>query len=298
MIKFSGGGASVVEAASPVPGPGQVLVRVQAVGAGIGLVRLLADGPASPGGEIVGTVAEIGPEVTGYAVGDRVGGVVFTDAYAEFVVADPRLIGPVPAGVEAGAALAVVRGGLVALAALRTGRFTAGESVLVTAAASGVGHLAVQLARTLGAGRVVGAVGSPDKADFVVDCGADAAVTYADESWGDPVDLVLDGVGGDLLSRGVDALAPFGRLVAFSAAGGTVDAGRLLANMKTLHGLTIGTLNRTRPHQVDAVRAELWDLVAAGRLAPRHVDLPFAAAAEAMALIASRSNRGRVVLVP
>ncbi|MFD5886129.1 zinc-binding dehydrogenase [Streptomyces sp. NPDC060334] len=118
-------------------------------------------------------------------------------------------------------ALALVRGGLVALSALRAGRFDKGDSVLVTAAASGAGHLAVQLAvqlaKTLGASRVVAAVRSADKAEFVRGCGADAVVIYSQNSWGDPVDLVLDGDGGggDLVQRGVDALSPHGRLVAF-----------------------------------------------------------------------------------
>jgi len=208
--------AEVVEAPVPVPGPGQLLVCTEAVGVGVGLVRMLEPGAAvRPGAEMVGTVAAAGPDVAGFEVGDRVGGVVFEDAYAEIVLADPRLVSHVPAEVDAAAALALVRGGLIALSALRAGRVARGESVLVTAAASGTGHLAVQLAKALGAARVVAAAGSADKADFARQCGADEVVTYSQPSWGDPVDLVLDGVGGELVQRGVDALAPFGRLVAF-----------------------------------------------------------------------------------
>ncbi|MEV4534169.1 zinc-binding dehydrogenase [Asanoa sp. NPDC049518] len=299
MLSFAGGAASVVAVARPEPAAGQVLIQAEAVGAGVGLLRSLAGDPTgSPGGEVVGTVVAVGPGVSGFAKGDRVGGVVFANAYAEFVVADPRLISTVPSDVSPGAAVAVVRGGLVALAALRTGRFAAGESLLVTAAASGVGHLAVQLARALGASRVVGAVSSPDKSDFVHSCGANAVVTYADPSWGGPVDLVLDGAGGPLAARGIEALAPFGRLVAFSAGGGSVDAGTLLPGMKTVMGLTIGTLHRTQPSLIEALRTELWALLAAGRLDPRHVDVPFEAAPDALALLASRANPGRVVLLP
>ena len=130
----------------------------------------------------------------------RPAGVVFEDANAELVLADPRLVSHVPAKVDAAAALALVRGGLNALSALRAGRVAPGESVLVTAAASGTGHLAVQLAKALGAARVVAAAGSADKADFARQCGADEVVTYSQPSWGDPVDLVLDGVGGELSS--------------------------------------------------------------------------------------------------
>ncbi|MGV9778723.1 quinone oxidoreductase family protein [Streptosporangium sp. NPDC003464] len=287
----------VVEAPVPAPGPGQLLVRTEAVGVGVGLVRMLAAGGlAGPGGEMVGTVVAAGPEVRGFEVGDRVGGVVFEDVYADFVLADPRLVGRVPAEVDAAAALALVRGGLIALSVVRAGRLAQGESVLVTAAASGCGHLAVQLAKTFGASRVVAAVGSADKAAFVRECGADDVVTYAEPAWGDPFDLVLDGVGGDLVQRGVDTLTPRGRLVAFSAGGGAVDAGSLLGGLKSVIGFSIGLDSRTRPELIDARRAELWDLLAARRLDPRYVDLPLEEIAKAIELVAARSNLGRVVL--
>jgi NADPH:quinone reductase len=289
--------AEVVEVPVQVPGPGQLLVRTEAVGVGVGLVRMLEPGGAvRPGAEMVGTVAAVGPDAAGFEAGDRVGGVVFEDAYAELVLADPRLVSHVPAEVDAAAALALVRGGLIALSALRAGGVEPGESVLVTAAASGTGHLAVQLARALGAARVVAAAGSADKAGFARQCGADEVVTYSQPSWGDPVDLVLDGVGGELVQRGVDALAPFGRLVAFSAGGGTVDAGSLLGGLKSVIGFSIGLVNRTRPDLVTQRRTELWDLLAADRLNPKYVDLSLEEITKAIDLVATRSNLGRVVL--
>jgi NADPH:quinone reductase-like Zn-dependent oxidoreductase len=257
---------------------------------------LEAGGVVRPGAEMVGTVAAVGPDSAGFEAGDRVGGVVFEDAHAELVLADPRLVSHVPPEVDAAAALALVRGGLIALSALRAGHVAPGESVLVTAAASGTGHLAVQLARALGAARVVAAAGSADKAGFARQCGADEVVTYSQPSWGDPVDLVLDGVGGELVQRGVDALAPFGRLVAFSAGGGTVNAGSLLGELKSVTGFSIGLVSRTRPDLVTQRRAELWDLLAAGRLYPKYVDLPLAEITKAIDLVATRSNLGRVVL--
>ena len=289
--------AGVVDAPVPVPGPGQLLVCTEAVGVGVGLVRMLAAGDAvRPGGEMVGTVVAVGPDVAGHEIGDRVGGVVFEDAYAEVVLADPRLVSRVPAEVDATAALALVRGGLIAISALRAGHLASGESVLVTAAASGTGHLAVQLAKALGAARVVAAVGSADKSGFARQCGADEVVTYSHPSWGDPVDLVLDGVGGGLVQRGVDALAPFGKLVAFSAGGGAVDAGSLLAGLKSVIGFSIGTVNRTRPDLITQRRAELWELLAAGRLNPKYADLPLEEITKAINLVATRSNLGRVAL--
>ena len=272
-------------------------MSTEAVGVGVGLVRMLSAGEVvRPGGEVVGTVVAAGPDVPGFEVGDRVGGVVFEDAYAEFVLAQPGLVSHVPPEADAAAALALVRGGLIALSALRAGHVAAGESVLVTAAASGTGHLAIQLARALGAARVVAAVGSADKAGFVCQCGADEVVTYGQPSWGDPVDLILDGVGGELVQRGVHALAPFGRLVAFSAGGGTVEAGSLLGELKSVIGFSIGLISRTRPDLVIERRTELWDLLAAGRLNPRYVDFPLEEITRAIDLVATRSNLGRVVL--
>jgi NADPH:quinone reductase len=289
--------AEVADAPVPAPGSGQLLVRTEAVGVGIGLVRMLRAGDAvRPGGEMVGTVVAVGPDVAGFEIGDRVGGVAFEDVYAEFVLADPRLVSHVPAEVAAAAALALVRGGLIALSVLRAGYVSPGESVLVTAAASGTGHLAVQLAKPLGAARVVAAVGSADKAGFVRQCGADEVVTYSQPSWGDPVDLVLDGVGGHLVQRGVDALNPFGRLVAFSARGGAVDTGSLLGGLKSVIGFSIGLVNRTQPDLVTQRRNELWDLLAADRLNPKYVDLPLEEITKAIDLVATRSNLGRVVL--
>jgi NADPH:quinone reductase len=287
------------EVAEPVPGPGQLLVRTEVVGVGLGLVRMLRAGavPAiGPGGEIVGRIAALGPGVEGYRVGDRVGGVVFEGVYAQAVLASPLLVSRVPREVDAPQALALVRGGLVAFSALDAGRFEQGESVLVTAAASGVGHLAVQLAKTLGAGRVVAAVGSADKADFVRGCGADEVVTYPQASWGDRVDLVLDGVGGELVQRGVDALAPHGRLVAFSAGGGSVDAGSLLRDLKSVIGFSIGLISREHPEVIDQRRAELWSLLTDGRLHPACTALPLDQVAKAVELIESRANLGRVLL--
>jgi NADPH:quinone reductase-like Zn-dependent oxidoreductase len=293
----AGGQARIAEAAVPVPGRGQLLVSTEAVGVGVGLVRMLAAGDeVRPGGEVVGTVVAVGPDVAGFEVGDRVGGVVFEDVYADIVLADPRLVSHVPAEADAATALALVRGGLIALSTLRAGHVEPGESVLVTAAASGTGHLAVQLAKALGAARVVAAVGSADKAGFARQCGADEVVTYSRPSWGDPVDLVLDGVGGDFVQRGVDTLAPFGRLVAFSAGGGTVDAGSLLGGLKSVIGFSIGLVSRTQPDLVIQRRTELWDLLAAGRLDPRFVDFPLEEISRAIDLVTTRSNLGRVVL--
>lgn len=296
-IQFSTGAEPVVvTAAQPVPGPGQLLVRTELAGVGLGLVRQLAAGGVdAPGGEIVGTVTGLGADVSPEWLGKRVGGLVFGVIHAEYALAVPQLITEVPGAVDAADALAVVRGGLIALGALKASRFRDGESVLITGAASGAGHLAVQLARTLGAARVVAAVSDLAKSEFLRECGADTVVTYA-EPWPESVDVVLDGVGGDLVQRGVNALAPHGRLVAFSAGGGAIDASSLLGELKTVTGFSAGLLSRTRPELLQAWRAELWELLAAGRIRPRHVVLPLENIGAAVELVRSRRNQGRVMV--
>ena len=145
--------AEVADAPIPVPGPGQLLVRTEAVGVGVGLVRMLRAGDAvRPGGEIVGTVVAAAPDVAGFEFGDRVGGVVFEDVYAENVLADPRLVSHVPAEAAAAAALALVRGGLIALSTLRVGHIAPGGIR--------TGHRGGQRYRTPGRTTGQGAAGS------------------------------------------------------------------------------------------------------------------------------------------
>ncbi|GAB2559845.1 quinone oxidoreductase family protein [Nocardia heshunensis] len=296
-IQFSGRRPVITDVAELTPGPGQLLVRTELVGVHVGLLRMLERGDGGPdGGEIVGTVVAAGPDLTDW-IGKRVGGVVFEGAYAEYATAMPPLMTEIPAGVATADALALVRGGVIALGLLRTARFAAGESVLVTGAASGVGHLAIQLAKALGAARVIAAVSTDDKADFLRDCGADEVVTY-DETWAEKVDVILDGVGADMVQRGVETLAPHGRLVAFSAYGGSVDANTLLGELKTVTGFSMGLLSRTRADLLDAWRTELWELLAAGRIRPRHTVFPLVEMDAALDLVATRRNLGRVAVSP
>lgn len=273
-----------------------MLIRTELAGIHLGLVRMVRAGTADePGGEVVGTVVAVGPEVPESWLGVRVGGVVMSGAYAEYVLGAPALLTEIPAGVAAADALAVVRGGLVALGALRAGRFVAGESVLITGAASGSGHLAVQIARALGAGRVLAAAGLAEKAAFLRECGAGAVVTYG-ENWGEPVDVVVDGVGGELLARGVAALNPHGRLVAYSAGGGAVEVNSLLPELKTVTGFSVGLLVRSEPEVIAEYRAELWKLLGDREIWPRVTVFPAVEVGPALDLVAERRNLGRVVL--
>ncbi|GGU74330.1 oxidoreductase [Streptomyces albospinus] len=295
------------ETEEPVPGPGDLLVRTEAIGVTLPSVhQVRGDGkgggvplPGVLGGEVAGEVIALGPEVSGFAVGDRVTSLTLTGSYGELALAPAFLASRIPDGASAVQAVALVRSGHVALAALSTAAPAAGESVLITGAASATGHLAVQLAKLQGVGRVVAAVGSPAKAEFLYGLGADEVVTYDQESWGEPADIVLDGVGGDLLPRALAALAPGGRLVFFNSGGGTVPAYELLAGAKTITGLTMRRFSTVHRELYEQHRGQLWELAGSGRLrAAVHAELPLAEAAKAHEIIEARANLGKVVLRP
>ncbi|MCX3059676.1 quinone oxidoreductase family protein [Streptomyces beihaiensis] len=299
-----GGGPEVLfleEAPTPEPGPGDLLVRTEAIGVTLPVVRKVREArePIALGGEIAGEVTALGEGVGGYAVGDRVTGLTFGHGYADFAVLPTAMASPVPDGASAVDAVALVRSGLVAYGALRAARPQPGETALVTAAASGVGHLALQLARRQGAGRVVAAVSDPTKDAFLRGLGADAVVTYDQESWGEPADYVLDAVGGELLTPAVRALAPHGRLVAYSSGGGTVEAYDLLVGAKSVIGFQMALIARGAPETYEKWRTELWDLFLTGALKPVvHEVFALEEAARAHAVIERRANLGKVVMTP
>ncbi|MEV4240936.1 MULTISPECIES: zinc-binding dehydrogenase [unclassified Nocardia] len=298
------GGPEVLEVVSadvPTPGPGELLVRVEAVGVTLPVVRKVREPrePIALGGEVAGEVVAVGEGVTTCMPGYRVTGLVFGHGYADYALLSAAMASPVPDGASAVDAVALVRSGLVALGALDAANAKPEESALITAAASGVGHLALQLARVRGAARVVAAVSDLAKTDFLRGLGADEVVAYDQESWGEPVDYVLDAVGGDLLTPAIAAVAPGGRLVAYSSGGGTIQAYDLLVGAKSVIGFQMARIARNSPDRYEHWRQELWQYFASGLLRPVvHAEFPLADAAEAHAVIENRSNLGKVVLIP
>jgi len=302
-VRYESTGGPLLLEEAPVPqvGPGELLVRCEAVGVTLPVVRKVTEAaePIPLGGEIAGEVTAVGDGVTRFRVGDRVTGLCFGHGYADFAVLHEAMASPVPGTARSVDAVALVRSGLVALGALAAARPERGESALVTAAASGVGHLALQLARVRGASRVVGAVSDAGKAQFVRSLGADEVVTYGTPQWGEPVDYVLDAVGGDLLTPAIAALAPGGRLVAYSSGGGTVQAYDLLVGAKSVIGFQMARIARGRPRLYEQWRQELWRLFTEGAIRPVvHAEFALEDAAKAHAAIESRSNLGKVVLRP
>lgn len=305
----------IEEVPVPEPGAGEVLVEVEAIGANVidAVVRAGRSPwprplPAALSGDVVGRVVAVGRGAAGVAVGDRVAG-LSEDAFADRVVLDAGWLAPVPDGADAGGATALSMPAPLALRLLRAGRLAPGETVLVQSAAGGVGHLAVQLARELGAGQVIGTASAPDKREFVRACGADAVVDSTDPAWADAVrtvapagvDLVLDSVGGPVFAAGLDLLAPLGRMVTYGAVGGelpTVGAASLFA-LKEVVGFSVRAWQAARPDGARADMAEVARLWERGALRPAvHARFGLDEVAEVHRVLDGRANLGRVVAVP
>lgn len=303
----------------PEPGPREVLIRTRATGVNFADVLRRKGGPypaASPfpyllGGEAVGIVTAVGSQMDAALIGRRV--LVFPGqgSYAEHVVAPSDRVYPLPDHLPDDIALALFVQGLTASLTLRRLlRLQAGETVLVQAAAGGVGSIAVQLARLYGAGKVIGCVSSPGKAALVTSLGADAAVNYTQPGWDDEVraltggrgvDAVLEVTGGDVARRSFGLLATFGRIAIYGQTGDeswTLDTQALCPVCATVSGFWL----RQYLSDQDAVVAELHQLadhVAAGRLRIQ-IGGRFALsdAASAHRALESRATSGKLVLIP
>jgi NADPH2:quinone reductase len=255
-----------------------------------------------PGAEFVGLAPD----------GTRVVGLLAGGGYAERVLAAPALTWPVPDGVSDGAALAVVLQGVTAWHALRTcAHLAEGESVVVHAAAGGVGTLAVQLAKVWGAGRVIATASSAEKRELALSLGADTAVDPASPELADAlraanggqrVDVVLEMVGGPVFDASLRTLAPFGRLVVYGQASRTpptpVDPTALMAHSTAVIGFWLAHCFR-RMELLRQPVAELLAMVADGRLrAVVGAAYPLEEAAEAHRELLSRRSVGKLVLDP
>jgi NADPH2:quinone reductase len=261
---------------------------------------LQADLPLVPGGEFVGFTPE----------GRRVVALTATGGYAERALADPRHMWEVPDEIEDAEALALVLQGTTAWHLLRgTARLIEGESVVVHAAAGGVGTIAVQLAKRFGAGRVIGVVSGDDKRDLALRLGADAVVDPDPDQLPDAIrtanrgrqaDVILEMVGGRTFEKSLDALAPFGRLVHYGQAGRKppppVDPTRLMVFNQAVVGFWLFALLET-PELIAGPLEELFRMVAAGELevvvGRRY---PLALARQAHEDMRTRKTWGKLVL--
>ncbi len=299
----------LVELPVPEPAADEVLVKVSRAGLNFADTHQRHDDylakaslPMVPGAEVAGVRED---------TGQRVVALCGTGGYAEYAAAPAALTFPIPEGVDDGTALALLLQGLTAWHLYRTcGRVQPGESVVVHAAAGGVGSLAVQLGKPMGAGRVIASASTEDKRALALELGADVAIDADPEGMaerlmeanlGERVDVVFEMAGGRVFEESSKALAPFGRLVAYGIASREQNEVATGALMRRSHAVVGFWLMHAlgRPAMVDEALADLFERVARGEL--RVVvggTYALADAAEAQIALAERRTTGKLVLDP
>jgi NADPH2:quinone reductase len=300
----------------PEPGPGQVLIRVDAVG--VNFIEIYfrkgvykAALPLTPGSEAAGTVEELGPGVTGFAAGDSVASTAVLGSYAEYALVPAAQLVKVPAALSPEKAAAALLQGMTAhYLSYSTFPLKKGDTALVHAGAGGVGLLLTQMATRLGA-RVITTVSTPAKAELSREAGASDVILYTKQNFetevkrltqGKGVDVVYDSVGKTTFDQSLNCLRPRGLLVLFGASSGPVPPFDLIQlNPK-------GSLFITRPtlwHYI-ATRAELewrsgdvlgWAAKGELNLRTEHI-YPLAEAAQAQIDLEARKTTGKILLTP
>lgn len=305
------------DVAIPEPGPNQVRVRVAAAALNF-LDTLMIQGkyqvkpafPFTPGVEFSGVVDAVGDGVR-LEPGTPVAGQAWTGGYAEYLVADARSVAPLPLSIDLKVAATMPIVYPTAHLCLRdAGRLRQGETVLVTAAAGGVGLAAIQLARLWGAGRIIALAGSDEKLQICRQHGADVLVDYSQPGWPDAIksaapagiDVAIDMVGGDVAEQSLRQLAWRGRLIVVGFAGGTIPglaANRLLLKAASAIGVFWGQTATREPQLARSIFEELFTLLAQGKLQPiLSRTYPLAQAPQAMRDLSARRTTGKIVLVP
>jgi len=283
----------------PVPQEGEALICVRA--AGINFVDVLVRRGRYP--QMPELPAVLGSEIAGEDEdGARVMALVPGGGYAELAAVNRSTLVPLPAEASWAEGAAFVLTFLTVYVPLtRQVRLPEGGTVLVHAAAGGVGTAAIQVARALGA-RVVAAVGSAEKLQVCRDLGAEEAYVYDELPEELRVDVIVDPVGGDLFERGVGRLRPLGQLIAIGYAGGLwpeLQPAQLVGRSLGVQGLYLGRLLRHAPEVVADCTRELLELWSAGTIRPLvGAEFPLAEVEQAHALVESRRSVGKVVLLP
>jgi len=299
----------LVDIPRPEPQEGEALIRVSRAGLNFADTHQRTNSylakatlPLVPGAEVAGVRED---------TGERVVALCGTGGYAEYATAPESLTFPIPDDLDDGTALAILLQGLTAWHLYKTSaRIGPGESVVVHAAAGGVGSLAVQLGHPLGAGRVIATASTEDKRALALELGADAAVDGSPEglaerlqeaNLGRKVDIVFEMAGGEVFEQSLAALAPFGRIVAYGIASGEpnqVDTGKLMRRTQSVVGFWLMRC-LGQPTMVDEALADLFGRAARGELrAVVGETYPLAAAARAQEDLAARRTTGKLLLDP
>ncbi len=316
VLESEGSFPELRDVPDPTPGPGHVLLRVSAAGLNYadtmmrrGFYLAKPSFPQIPGFEFAGTIVEAAPDVSGWKIGDRVMS-VGQSGFAELAVAPAASLFPAPPEFSDEEAAAFLVTYLTAFGMFRIpARAQPGETILVHAAAGGVGTASIQLARHLGL-RVIASASSEEKLALARKLGAEVTIDYTREDFVERVleatgrrgaDIIFESIGGDFLNRDIRAAAPFARIIVFGMAGGEAakpDIEAMYANSVSVSAFWLVTVMRD-PARVQPLASELLALVGPGGLRPvigRVYRL--ADGAQAFRDIESRRSVGKLILKP
>lgn len=306
----------LADAPKPSPGPKQALVKIAAAGVNFidvyhrtGLYKL--DLPFTPGMEAAGTVEAVGPDVTEVKPGDRVAYAMARGSYGEYAVVPAWMLVKLPDGVSFETAAAAMLQGMTAhYLTHSTFPLKSGDTCLIHAAAGGVGRLAVQMAKMLGA-RVIGTAGSPAKLELARSAGADEVINYSEQDFlvevkritnGRGVDVIYDSVGVATFLKGLDCIRTRGMMVLFGQSSGPVAP--IDPNILNPKGSLFLTRPNLAPHcatpeELHWRAGDVLNWIAQGKLQLR-IDrtFPLAEAAQAHRDLEGRKTAGKVLLIP
>lgn len=302
----------------PAVGPNQVLIKIEATSVNYADIKARygnKDGkkpPFIPGLDCAGIIEEVGAGAEAFQVGQRVIAFPSTGSYAEYAVAHVDLTFALPDQIdfETAAACPIVSFTSYTLLA-DIGKLVPGESVLVHAAAGGVGTTAIQLAKILGAGKVIGTVSHAEKIQVALEAGADHVINTSKENFaecvlqltsGKGVDIILDSIAGKVTEQSLLALAMYGRLVQFGNASGQtahIQTKDLHSSCRSVLGFSLGTTRKHRPYLLRNTAEKVLGYLADQRLKIIIGErFPLEEAAAAQTLLENRKSKGKVLLLP
>lgn len=307
----------VVEQPIPEPSEGQIRIRVKAASVNFadvmarqGRYHNASQPPFVPGLDVAGTVDAVGAGVTTFVSGQRVVAFPSGGSYSEYTLADVALTYAIPETITFDTAAAMLTVSVTSYELLtKVTHLLPGERVLVHAAAGGIGTVALQLAKHLGAGLVIGTVGRDEKMAVAKAHGADVVINYSHGSFADAVmaatdshgvDVILDSVAGDAFSDNLRCLANFGRIAAFGSASGKpgyVATTELHGSCRSVLGYSMGTTRRLRKESLRASVEAVLTLAANDQLMiPISARFPFEEGAKAHKFLESRTSTGKILL--
>lgn len=312
-------GLLVKEINIPKPEDNQVLIKVEAcsvnfadIKARSGVYHGVKMTPFIPGIDAAGIVEEVGSNVKKVKKGDRVFAFPQGGSYAEYIVADELLVFPISDNVSSDVAAACPIVSFTSYSLLhKVANVNKDDTILIHAAAGGIGTTIIQLAKLFGIKRVIGTVSSDEKGEIAKEVGADFTINYTNKDFskvvleltdGRGADVIFDSVGGDVFNKSLSCLAMFGKIVNFGAAsgsGGQVNTQELHASCRSVLGFSLGTTRSQKPESLNELAKQVIPYIERSQLTFKiGGTFPLEHAMQAHQLIESRKSFGKILLKP